>query len=64
MKDVDCEEWLELLNTNYQRLLYIESRGGRVEAEKIEHNLMVDTFCKYCASQCSRADRFGRRRIN
>ena len=64
MKDVDCEEWLELLNQNFTRLVYIESKGGQVEAEKLEHDKMVDTFCSHCASQCSRASRFDRRIIH
>ena len=57
-KDVDCEEWLELLNLNYARLVFIESRGGKVENEKREHDQMVDTFCERCPGDCSRADRF------
>lgn len=58
--DVDCEEWLNLLNQNYSRLVYIESRGGNVEAEKLDHDQMVDTFCEHCVSECSRANRFKR----
>ena len=64
MKDVDCEEWLNLLNQNFARLQYIESRGGQVEAEKLEHNEMVETFCSHCPSHCSRANTFGPRRIH
>jgi uncharacterized protein RhaS with RHS repeats len=63
-KDVDCEEWLKLLNQNYARLVYIESKGGQVEAEKLEHDEMVDTFCSHCASECLRASRFDRRIIH
>jgi hypothetical protein len=63
-KDVDCEEWLELLNLDYARLVFIESKGGNVEKEKLEHDRMVDTFCNHCASECSRADRFDRGRTN
>jgi uncharacterized protein RhaS with RHS repeats len=64
MKDVDCEEWLNLLNQNYARLQYIESKGGQVDAEKLEHNQMVETFCGHCPTHCSRANTFGPRRIH
>jgi RHS repeat-associated protein len=63
-KDINCEEWLGLLNQNFARLVYIESKGGHVEAEKLEHDRMVDTFCSHCASQCSRASRFDRRIVH
>jgi RHS repeat-associated protein len=64
MKDVDCEEWLDLLNQNYARLEFMESRGGQVEAEKLDHNKMVETFCTHCPTHCSRANTFGPRRIH
>jgi uncharacterized protein RhaS with RHS repeats len=59
-KDIECEEWLTLLNQNYSRLVFIESRGGNAEAEKLEHDQMVDMFCEHCVKECSRANRFKR----
>lgn len=56
--DVDCEEWLGLLNQNYARLVFIESKGGNVEAEKLQHNASVDTFCASCPTDCGRAMKF------
>jgi RHS repeat-associated protein len=54
----DCEEWLDVLNQNFARLAFIESRGGNIEAEKLQHNSSVDTFCSSCPGECSRASRF------
>jgi hypothetical protein len=45
--DVDCEEWLDLLGQNYAHIVFLESSGRNVQAEKLEYDQMVNTFCTY-----------------
>jgi hypothetical protein len=54
-KDIDCKLWLTLLDQQYARLKLIESKGGIIEAEALEYNEMVDTFCDHCPWLCSKA---------
>jgi hypothetical protein len=62
--DIDCEEWLELLNDEYLLITVLEKGGQPVEDKKATYNQMVDTFCMHCTEECSRAKRFEKRIVH
>jgi RHS repeat-associated protein len=59
--EIDCEEYLKLVNQDYNNVLAKEALGVNMEAAKLEHDEMVNTFCMTCPDECPRALRFGRR---
>ena len=57
--DIDCEEWLELLEDSYILInaLYPSPLQGR--GEKAAHDKAVEMFCMSCPGECNRASTFG-----
>jgi RHS repeat-associated protein len=56
--DIDCEEWLKLLNTEYDLIVKLENAGGDMRLAKLQHNRSVALFCKNCAYLCHKAKSF------
>jgi RHS repeat-associated protein len=58
--EIDCQEWLDLLNAEWA-LLSINSKGPFDKlAEKELHDQSVDLFCTQCPELCNQARRFGK----
>ena len=56
--DVDCEEWLKLINDEYAQIAILDAAGGDMRLTKKQHNQSVVLFCKVCAYLCHKAKSF------
>ena len=56
--DVDCDEWLGLLNDEYKQILTFKMSGGQTQLAERQHNQSVSLFCQVCPGQCQLAKRF------
>jgi hypothetical protein len=56
--EVDCEEWLRLLNEEYDLITKLDQAGGDMRLAKKQHNRSVALFCKACAYLCHKAKSF------
>jgi hypothetical protein len=56
--EIDCDEWLELLNKEHDLIEKMSTSLSDKQAEKHTHDASVDLFCMVCSDHCDQAKRF------
>ena len=58
--DIDCDEWVKLLNMQFAQISAFKRAGGDTRLEELRHNRSVDILCQDpdCGHLCSKVNRF------